>query len=279
MTSVLLMTLKVAVGLLIFGIGLGSTIDDLAYLPRRPRLLFKSLLAMYVLVPAAAVLLVRLWPLPRAVAAALLVLAVSAGAPLLPRKLAGFGCEAYSFSLVVLSSLLAIVLVPTWIALLGRAFEVTTDIPPASIARVIGMTFLPPLVIGVIVRALMGHRAEAIADRVMIVAGGALTASAVLLLATHWELLLGIRWVGMSALIVLLATALLIGHLMGGPDPGDRTALAMACATRHVGIAVLVATSFPGPRTATLIAAYIVAAVAVSFPYLRWRRHARSTSH
>ena len=35
---------------------------------------------------------------------------------------------------------------------------------------------------------------------------------------------------------------------------------------RHVGIAVLVATSFPGPRTAVLIAAYVVASAAVSIP-------------
>jgi BASS family bile acid:Na+ symporter len=38
-----------------------------------------------------------------------------------------------------------------------------------------------------------------------------------------------------------------IGHALGGPNPGHRTALAIACATRHIGIAVLVATSFPGP--------------------------------
>ena len=43
---------------------------------------------------------------------ALLVLAVSAGAPLLPRKLMKIGDGAYIFSLALTSSLLAILLVP-----------------------------------------------------------------------------------------------------------------------------------------------------------------------
>jgi hypothetical protein len=33
-----------------------------------------------------------------------------------------------------------------------------------------------------------------------------------------------------------------------------------------------VATTFPGPKTATLIAAYVVGSALVSIPYLRWRR-------
>ena len=39
-----------------------------------------------------------------------------------------------------------------------------------------------------------------------------------------------------------------------------------------IGIAVLVAASLPGPRTAVIIAVYIVASAIVCIPYLRWRR-------
>jgi hypothetical protein len=67
--------------------------------------------------------------------------------------------------------------------------------------------------------------------------------------------------------------ALAIGHALGGPAPDDRTALAVACASRHIGIAVLVAASLPGPRTAVIIAVYIVASAVVCIPYLRWRRN------
>ena len=65
MTEGLLLLLKVSVGLLILAIGMGSTFSDLAYLWRRPALLVRSLLAMYVLVPMAAFVLVSLLPLGR----------------------------------------------------------------------------------------------------------------------------------------------------------------------------------------------------------------------
>ena len=73
-------------------------------------------------------------------------------------------------------------------------------------------------------------------------------------------------------LAALIALSLAIGHLVGGPEEDTRTALAIACATRHIGIAVLVATSVPGPRTAVVVAIYIAVSLAISLPYLRWRR-------
>ena len=78
--------------------------------------------------------------------------------------------------------------------------------------------------------------------------------------------------------MALVAMALAIGHALGGPAPDDRTALAMACASRHLGIAVLVAASLPGPRTTVVIVAYVLASAAVTLPYLKWRRKASATT-
>jgi BASS family bile acid:Na+ symporter len=277
MTWALLLTLKLAVSVVIFAIGLGSTLEDLTHLWRRPRLLLRSLVAMYVLVPALAVGMVTVLDLPPAVSAALLVLAVSAGAPLLPRKLSQFGSDAYVFSLVVTSSLLAIVLVPAWVAVLARHFHVDTELQAAVVATAIAKSFLLPLAVGMIVRALfLKDTGEQVADRLIAIGGLAMTAAGIILLVLHWEVLARLGWTSMLTLVALMMAALLVGHVLGGPDPGGRTALAIACATRHVGIAVLVATSFPGPGTAVLIAAYVVAAAVVSIPYLRWRRRVES---
>jgi predicted cobalt transporter CbtA len=67
------------------------------------------------------------------------------------------------------------------------------------------------------------------------------------LLVLHWLLFTAVRWPGMVALVVLLLLAVAIGHLLGGPHPDDRTALAIACATRHIGVAVVVATAVRAP--------------------------------
>ena len=116
MTADLVLVLKLSIVAMIFAVGLGSTPGDLLYLWRRPAELARSLLAMYVAVPLAALLMVKTLPLGIPVKTAILVLAISAGAPLLPKKLMKIGREGYVFSLVVIASLLAVVVVPAWLA-------------------------------------------------------------------------------------------------------------------------------------------------------------------
>jgi BASS family bile acid:Na+ symporter len=272
MTTILLLLLKLAVGVIIFAIGMDSTARDTIRLLHRPGLLLRSLLAMYVLVPLVAFLLVRTMTLAPAVEAGLLVLAVSAGAPLLPRKVLGVGDGGYIFSLVVISSLLAIVLVPLWLAVLGSQFGRHPNLDSVDVALVLAKSFFVPLLAGMAVRWLFPAFAKSLASRVMAAAGLILTLSAVVLLGLHWQVIASVKEEGIVALAALIVVALAIGHFLGGPAEDDRSVLAVACATRHIGIAVLVAASLPGPRTAVIIAAYIATSVAISLPYMRWRR-------
>ncbi|MEA2094296.1 MAG: hypothetical protein U9P11_07015 [Pseudomonadota bacterium] len=272
MTPTLLLILKLSVGVIILAIGMGSTIGDVTYLLRRPGLLLRSVLAMYVLVPLTALVLVKTLTLAPGVEIALLVFAVSAGAPLLPRKLMNIGDGAYTFSLVVLSTLLAIILVPAWLTVLGPEFGNPLALEPGRVAMVFAKSFFLPLALGMLVRWLFPVVAEQVGDRLMMGAGLVLTACALALLVLNWHILLEARGPALLILAILIIAALAIGHILGGPTEDDRTALAIACATRHIGIAVLVAASVPGPRTAVLVAAYIVTAAVVSIPYLRWRR-------
>ena len=265
------MVLKASVGVIILAIGMSSTLGDLSYLWRRPGLLLRSVLAMYVLVPLAALVMMKTMTLAPGVEIALLVFAVSAGAPLLPRKMLGVGDGGYTFSLVVTSTLLAIILVPAWLMLLGAQFGDPLELKPVQVALVFAKTFFTPLAIGMLLRYLLPSFAMAVADRLMMIAGLVLTLSAVALLVLNWNVLLEAKGPALLILAILIAAALAIGHWLGGPNEDDRTALAVACATRHIGIAVLVAASVPGPRTAVLISAYIVTAAIISIPYLRWR--------
>ena len=272
MTVALLVLLKITVTIIIFGIGLDSTLHDAVRLFRRPALLLRSLLAMYVLVPLAAVGLVILLPLPPGAEAGLLVLAVSSGAPLLPRKLLGIGDGAYTFSLVAVSSVLAVILVPLWLEMLGPMFPRLPRLAPEKTALVLGESFFLPLLAGMAVRRYFPKLAAWTGGRVVGLAGLAMTLAAVVLLAVNWHVVLEVRWQGIAALALLILMALIIGHLVGGPKEEDRSALAVACATRHIGVAVAVATSLPGARTAVVISIYIAISVAITLPYTRWRR-------
>jgi BASS family bile acid:Na+ symporter len=274
MTAILLLLLKASVGTIIFAIGMDSAGKDASHLLTRPGLLLRSVLAMYLLVPLAAFVMVKLLTLAPGVEIGLLVLAASAGAPLLPRKLLRIGDGAYIFSLVLVSSMLAIFVVPAWLALLGPYFGSPLEVAPVQVALILAKSFLLPLGAGMLVRWWLPAIAQRLASRLIGAAGLVLTICALSLLILHWDVLLVARWGGVLALMALVAIALAIGHVLGGPAHDERTALAVACASRHLGIALLVAASLPGPRTAVIIAVYIVASAVVCIPYLRWRRAA-----
>lgn len=268
----LMLTLKVSVYALIVAIGLDSRLADLKYLWLRPALLLRSLLAMYFIIPLFALVVAKTLTLPAGAMVALLVLAVSAGAPLLPRKLMHIGDGDYIFGLSVTSSLLAIVTVPFWVAVIGPQFGRDIALAPMRVASVIATSFLAPLAIGMALGRLLGESAERTSDVLMSVAGVVMSVTALVLLGFNWHVFEIAGWKFIVALAIFAASALAIGHLLGGPAPENRTALAVACATRHVGIAILLASLVPGPRIAVLVAGYFLASMLVSVPYLRWRR-------
>ena len=264
--------LKVTVVLMVLAIGLGATPKDATFLLHRLRLLLRSVIAMYVLVPLVALLVTRLVPLVPGVRAALLVLAVSAGAPLLPRKLNHVGDAVYSFSLVLLTSALAIVVVPAWIVWLGPQFDVLQGVSPMRVARRLAASLFAPLAVGMALRPLLAARADRVVASLARVGGIVLIAAAVAMIATHGSVLLAAHRAGVGALGGVIVGALAVGHLLGGQAPGNRAALAVACATRHIGIAVLVASTLPGPPDAVLVALYVMTSTVVSLPYLVWSR-------
>jgi predicted Na+-dependent transporter len=211
MTATLLLLLKAAVGVIILAIGMDSTAKA-THLLHRPSLLLRSVLAMYVGVPLAAFVLVKLLNLAPGLELGLLVLAASAGAPLLPRQLLRIGNGAYICSLVLLSSLLAIVVVPAWLSLLGPQFGSPLMLEVTQVAWILANSFLLPLAGGMLLTRLFPDFAEYLSSRKIGAAGGVLTASALTLLVLHWEVLLVARWDGVLALMALVAMALVIGH-------------------------------------------------------------------
>lgn len=277
MTLALMILLKVSIIVTIVSVGAGTALADVAYLWRRPGLLLRSLAAMYVLVPAVALVLVWAWPMGPGVKAALLVLAVSAGAPLLPKKLKKLGSSQYVFSLLVVSSLVAIIMVPLWVALLSAYFNVTTELSEGKVALTIAKAILAPLALGMVLHVISPSWSERLSDHITSIAGLVLAVCGIALLAMHWPVVLAIGWHGMVALAALLICALVIGQFMGGPNPAERTALAVACSTRHVGIALVVAAEFATTKTIVLIIAYFMTVVAISLFYMKWRMRTAMT--
>ena len=65
------------------------------------------------------------------------------------------------------------------------------------------------------------------------------------------------------------------GHLLGGPQSEDRTALALSTSSRHPAVALAMASAnFPDQKLIpAAILLYLIVNAIVSLPYLAWRRH------
>jgi BASS family bile acid:Na+ symporter len=273
--DLLLGTLVASIRVMLFALGLRTTADDVLYLWRRQGLLFRSLLAMYVVVPIAALVMALALDLPPVTRRALVVLGISAGAPLVPRRLLGAGGDPpYVMSLAVTSALVAIVSVPASLALFSTIFGVRVEVTPASLAWLVGRSFLLPFLGGVALRRLWPAVAVYI-EPLTRAAALVFTVSAVLFVAAVLPLAVDSGWRSFAALALLTLSALAAGHLMGGPKLEDRAALAVLCATRHIGMVMLIASAGASRAAAAAISAYLVVALLVSTPYLLWIQRRR----
>src|SRR5262245_7073116 len=107
----------------VFSVGLTATTGDLLFLIRRPRLLARSLVAMFLVMPIVAVALVRVFEFRPVVEIALVVLAISPVPPILPQRQTRAGGDAgYAIGLMAMLALLAIVLSPLAVQILGWVF-------------------------------------------------------------------------------------------------------------------------------------------------------------
>jgi len=108
------LVLKASIMLTLFGFGLHATREDLLYLLRRPRVLARSLVAIFMVMPLFAILLTRLGSFNRARGHRPHRSFDFTGPPLLPRKVTKSGGHApYGLGLMVTAASFSVVFVPT----------------------------------------------------------------------------------------------------------------------------------------------------------------------
>ncbi len=275
--TILKLVLLLGVVLLVVAIGIRARQEDLLSLLRRPALALRAMAAMYVALPAFVLLVARFMPLQMGVAAVLLGFAV---APVLPpwakKATAAGGQSDYVIGLEVLSCGVALLVVPLMIWIGYRLFGVATVLEPLAVELVLLATVAVPLALGMGLARLCpsaAPRLAALADRV---GGVVLLVGLVVLLITQGRAILGV--IGQGTLVVTVAVVafgLLVGHLLGGPDPGNRGALASATVHRHPAIALLLASgAFPEQESTVIgtVLLYLLASLLLAVPYERWRK-------
>ena len=277
-TAIVVLTLKISIVLFVFSFGMKAALADATFLFRRPDKLLSGLVSMYMAMPLFAVAVALAFDLHPAVKIALVAFSISPIPPLVPNKaLMGGGRQSYAIGLLVAGSVLSIILVPLAMELFQVVFGIPLQITPRSVAELVFMSVLGPLVAGIAVRA----AAPAFAERV---AGPLGTLSMILLIVCCVPVLIVeggqfVSLIGNGTFAAFAAFALLglfIGHMLGGPRFEDREVLALYTSARHPAVAIAIAqANFPQQRIAlaAILLLLLISAI-ISVPYILWaRRH------
>jgi predicted Na+-dependent transporter len=267
------LAITVSVPVLVFALGLRATISDATTLFREflrpPNRLLRAIVAMNVVVPVVAVAVAMLMNPPFPVKVAMLAMAVAPVPPVLPGKQLKFGGGAdYVFGLLVAIAIVSIVLVPLGVDILGRVFGREARFGFVQVAKLVGATILLPLIAGLAVRQLAPQASASLARWASRIGTILLVAGLVPVLVKVWPAITGLVGNGsVVAIGIVVAAAIVAGHWLGGPDPDDRTTLAIASSMRHPGIALAIGSlNVPDePRMPAAILLYVlVAAVATT---------------
>jgi BASS family bile acid:Na+ symporter len=282
LAKVVQLVLSASVMIIVFSLGLQATMQDATYVFRQPRRLLKSLVSMYIIAPVVAVLLVQALELPPAVEMTMIVIAMSPVPPILPKKeLAAGGVRSYALGLLVAAAAISVVFVPVAVELFEKIFKRPAEMSPFTIARIVILSVIGPLAMGLTLRRVWPGFAERAAGPLSRLATvlliGALlpvqftVASAEISLIGHGALLV---------LVVFVVICLVAGTLLGGPELNHRIVLALSTASRHPGVAMaIVSANSPNQKLALpAILLYLTVSTIVSGVLVARLRRSRRAS-
>ncbi|HEU4619632.1 MAG TPA: bile acid:sodium symporter [Gammaproteobacteria bacterium] len=275
MQQIIVLAFQVSIVLTVFGFGLKATFDDLLYLFRRPGLVFRSLLAVFGVMPILAIALAYAFDFRRTVEIALIALSISPMPPLLPRQEAAAGERgAYALGLMALLGAAAIALVPLWVELLSGLLGRPLGMAPGAVAAVVVLYALLPLAAGVVVSSKLPALAARIRRPITLAARALLALAVFVLLAFTFSALWALIGDGtLIAMLLFLVAGVAVGHVLGGPNAEDRTVLALSTACRHPAIGLsIAATNYPDMRFGAAVLLYVLLGFAVGGAYVSWRK-------
>ena len=259
-----------------FVVGLRIPFGEFRWVWEHPGLIARGLFAVLVAVPAVAIVVTRALDLPRAADIGIVLMAISPGAPVaLRRSLGAGGHRSFAPALQILVAMLAVVSMPVSIALLNHVYAGHASIDPLVLARQVFTAQLLPLGLGMLIRSNAPAFAGRIEPALSRVASAMLIALVVLAVVDIAQVVARAGPRVAAAIVIVTVFAVGVGHLLGGPEPATRTAVAITSAARNPGLALLVAALNRAPPeiTATILA-YLLVSAATLIPYVVWRRRA-----
>ncbi len=263
-----------AVFVVMFALGLMLGREQVQAALQRRMVLAAVIFAVVVPIPAVAVLLVKAFHPPQAIAAGIVLMAISPGAPVaLRRALDAGGDRHFAPALHLAIVLLAVVTVPSSVLILDWIFDKEFTVTPLDVGRQVFFAQLLPLALGATLRAWKPSLAQALEPRVVRVGNVLLLVLGVMALVDLPSIFTQIGWMPSAAGFLMTLLALAVGATFAGRDAEVRPAAAIAAAMRNPGLALLIAALNRAPPevTAAIIGYAIGLAIAIVM-FLQWRK-------
>jgi bile acid:Na+ symporter, BASS family len=248
--------------------GLGLKVAQITAPLRNLRLVSLSLLANFVLMPAAAVVLARVLRLDEPLGVGLLLLGVAAGAPFLPKLTQiAKGNLAFAVALMVLLMVITVGYMPLVLPILLPGVSVN----PAKIAGSLVLTMLLPLAVALAVNAKLpgaAARAKPWFDRLSSLG---LILVVVLLVVVNFNKVLSVFGTrAILAGLLFIAFGYAVGWALGGPAADTRPVLGLGTAQRNIAAALVVGSqSFSNPGVVVMVVVVAIVSLLVLLPMSR----------
>jgi BASS family bile acid:Na+ symporter len=152
--------------------------------------------------------------------------------------------------------------------------------PLGSLGRLVMVSVLLPLAVGMLLRMVAPAVARALAKPAAVIAMVGLVIGSAAILMTALPAALALVGNGtILAIVAFVALGLAVGHALGGPGLDERAVLALSTACRHPVIAIAIAgANYPEEtRVPAAVVLYLLVNVALCIPYIAWLRRMSPT--
>jgi BASS family bile acid:Na+ symporter len=154
-----LWVLNIAIGIIMFGVALGITIDDFKRLFKNPKILLVGVLSQFILLPAATFLAIIIIKPHPSFALGMMMIAACPGGNVsnFYSKMAG-GNAALSVSLTAFATLICIVMTPFNLEFWGSLYEPTAtilktvELNPYDLFKLVSLILGIPLIAGMLIK-------------------------------------------------------------------------------------------------------------------------------
>ncbi len=221
------------------------------------------------------VLLLSWLDLPPAIATGLALLAVAPGAPLTTKRSQMAAARfSYAADLQLTLALLAVLATPFTLAIFHALFDLETErVTALEVARQVALVQFLPVGIGLLLQRFGPGLVNAIGKPLNVIANGLFFLLIALALIPGARVILQIGVLPVMAIAIMVATSLVIGHLLGGPTADQRSALAVSCIARNIGLALFIATlNGVEHQVMPTLLAYMILGAGMAIPYSIWSK-------